>query len=272
MKYDVFLSDFDGTLVRSDGTVSETNKAAIARYRAAGGIFAIVTGRMLTAIKPRLKELGLTEGLVCAYQGATIADVKTGALLKDGAFTQEAGLKALRALEQEAEHIHFYTVEDLYCNVRDEPLELYERVCNVKGIVVENEPLSSYAQRQRKRIVKVLAMAEPEQCVALCEKIKEKLGAGFCVARSAEFMLEIMPEGNGKGDAVEFLSRRFGVEKEKIAAIGDQTIDLSMIECVGGKFTVANADESLKKIARVVPSVEADGVAAALEIAMGENK
>ena len=55
MKYDVFLSDFDGTLVRSDGTVSETNKAAIARYRAAGGIFAIVTGRMLAAIMPRLK-------------------------------------------------------------------------------------------------------------------------------------------------------------------------------------------------------------------------
>ena len=30
MKYRIFLSDFDGTLVRADGTISETNKRAIA--------------------------------------------------------------------------------------------------------------------------------------------------------------------------------------------------------------------------------------------------
>ena len=37
MKYPLFLSDFDGTLVRSDGTISEGNKRAIAAYRKAGG-------------------------------------------------------------------------------------------------------------------------------------------------------------------------------------------------------------------------------------------
>ena len=41
MNYRLFLSDFDGTLVRSDGTVSEKNKRAIARYVAAGGTFAV---------------------------------------------------------------------------------------------------------------------------------------------------------------------------------------------------------------------------------------
>ena len=62
MKYRIFLSDFDGTLVRADGTISETNKRAIAEYRAAGGIFAVCTGRMLTSILPRLKELGIRDG------------------------------------------------------------------------------------------------------------------------------------------------------------------------------------------------------------------
>ena len=86
MRYPLFLSDFDGTLVRPDGTVSEENIRAIARYRAAGGVFAVCTGRGLTSIVPRLKELGITDGLVVAYQGATVADVATGKLLKDDGF------------------------------------------------------------------------------------------------------------------------------------------------------------------------------------------
>ena len=66
MKYPLFLSDFDGTLVRSDGTISEGNQRAIAAYRKAGVTFAVCTGRMLTSILPRLKELGIEDGLVSA--------------------------------------------------------------------------------------------------------------------------------------------------------------------------------------------------------------
>ena len=69
MRYKLFLSDFDGTLVRGDGTISKENIEAIGEYRRRGGIFAVVTGRMVRSILPRLKELGLKEGLVVAYQG-----------------------------------------------------------------------------------------------------------------------------------------------------------------------------------------------------------
>ena len=133
MRYPLFLSDFDGTLVRPDGTVSEENIRAIARYRAAGGVFAVCTGRGLTSIVPRLKELGITDGLVVAYQGATVADVATGKLLKDDGFSGEDALKAVRLLEQDGRHVHVYTVDRLYCNVDDEPLKMYERICRVKA-------------------------------------------------------------------------------------------------------------------------------------------
>ena len=73
MKYPLFLSDFDGTLVRSDGTVSEGNKRAIAAYRRAGGIFAVCTGRMLSSILPRLKELGIRDKVV-VWAGGRIAE------------------------------------------------------------------------------------------------------------------------------------------------------------------------------------------------------
>ena len=61
MKYKVFLSDFDGTLVRGDGTISKRTVEAIEAYRKRGGIFAVCTGRMPSSILPRLQELGIDE-------------------------------------------------------------------------------------------------------------------------------------------------------------------------------------------------------------------
>ena len=64
INYPLIVSDFDGTLVNNDGTISEKNKKAIAEYVAAGGAFAISTGRLPSGILSRAQELGLS-GKVC---------------------------------------------------------------------------------------------------------------------------------------------------------------------------------------------------------------
>lgn len=272
MKYNIFLSDFDGTLVRGDGTVSEKNKQAIAKYRAAGGVFAVVTGRALSSILPRLEELGLTDGIVVAFQGAVIADAGTGKVIKAGGFTQAGALRAIRALEAENHHIHIYTTDRFYCNRDDEPLKIYERICGIKAEVIENEPLSRKAEREGLKIVKVLAMVEKEARDALAERLRKALGEEYYVTLSADYLVEIMPAGESKANAVEFLSEHYGVPIEEIAAIGDNYNDLPMILRAGGKFAVESGENELKKCATVVPSCEEDGVAFALEIAMGETR
>lgn len=271
MKYPLFLSDFDGTLVRADGTISQVNKRAIAAYRAAGGVFAVCTGRGPAAIVPRLKELGLTQGLAVAYQGATVMDIATGELLKDDGFAQEDALKVIRLLEEGGRHVHVYTVDKLYCNVDDEPLHMYERICRVTAERITGMPLSEYVKEHRLRVVKVLAMVEKEDRLPLMRWLAPQLGDAFYVTCSADFLVEVMPAGQSKAAAVDFLCGYYGIARAKCAAIGDQLNDLPMIERAGGKFAVANAEEELKKRARVVASVEEDGVAQALAIAMGEE-
>ena len=270
MRYGLFISDFDGTLVRGDGTISKKNIEAIAKYRKAGGVFAVCTGRMLGSILPRLKELDLKEGLVVAYQGATIADIKTGELLKNDGFSRGDALEAVRYLEKEDHHIHIYTVDELFCNRDDELLHVYEEICGVKGRVVDI-PLSEYMQRHDLSVVKVLAMIEPEKRDALQERLQRALGERFFATCSSDWLVEVMPAGQDKSAAVDFLSEYYGVPRENIAAIGDQLNDLPMLARAGGRFAVENAQEPLKKIATVVPSVEEDGVAyAILNYAMGE--
>ena len=270
MRYSLFISDFDGTLVRADGTISKENIEAIKRYRERGGVFAVCTGRMLGSILPRLKELDLKEGLVVAYQGATSAYIRTGALLKNDGFSREDALKAVRYLEKENHHIHVYTVNELFCNRDDEPLHIYEQICGVKGTVVDI-PLSEYIQRENLTVVKVLAMVEKKDRNALQERLQRALGERFFATCSSDFLVEVMPAGQDKSAAVDFLSDYYHVPHDKIAAIGDQMNDLPMLARAGGRFAVENAEEPLKECSTVVPSVEKDGVAyAILNFAMGE--
>ena len=72
VKCGLIVSDFDGTLLSTKQTISDNVKNAINEYVAAGGIFAVCTGRMLASILPRVRSLGL-KGLVAAYQGTVIA-------------------------------------------------------------------------------------------------------------------------------------------------------------------------------------------------------
>ena len=269
MRYQLFLSDFDGTLVRGDGTVSEENIRAIEAYRAAGGIFAVVTGRMLTSILPRLGEIGLDDGLAVAYQGAVIADVRTGKLLRSCAFTHTHALKAIRYFEKCGYHVHVYTVDDFWSNMDDEPLRLYEKICGVKGKIERN--LSDMVASKKPEVVKVLAMVGESEREKVLIKTREALGEEFFVTCSSSFLVEVMPKGQNKAGAVDFLSSYYRIPHERIAAIGDQLNDLPMLERAGGRFAVENAEKALKEKATVVSSCEENGVAEAItKYALGD--
>lgn len=265
MKYGLFCSDFDGTLVRADGTISDKTKEEIARYTAAGGIFTVVTGRMTSSILPRVREFA-EDGIVVSYQGAVVSDLRSGKILKSACFEEAEALRAVRLLEEEDHHIHVYTDEGLFVNRRDEMLEEYERICAVTGTVVEGK-LFDWLTKKRPPVVKVLVMIEPEKRLALKDKLQRLLGETFFVTCSNAWLVEMMPKGQDKGSAIRFLSEYFGVPKDRIAAIGDQLNDLPMLSEAGGKFAVSNAEEELKSIATVVSSCEEDGVAEALRIA-----
>ena len=82
LQYKLIVSDFDGTLRRSEGGISEGNIRAVGDYVAAGGIFALCTGRMMSSILPYAQKLHLS-GLVTAYQGAMIRNIESGEIVRD---------------------------------------------------------------------------------------------------------------------------------------------------------------------------------------------
>lgn len=251
INYPLIVSDFDGTLVNSDGSISKENKQAIAEYVAAGGAFAISTGRLPGAIISRAQELGLT-GKVCCCQGAIILDIQTREVILEGRMSLESTLAACKKLEELGLHIHVYDLWEYYVNKDDEALKMYEAITKTKGRLVLDKPLLQYIEEKGLRAYKLLAMVEPENNAALLKTLQAENFAGCEVTKSADFLVEIVNSAYSKGTAVEFLADYYGVPLEKVIAVGDQLNDIAMIERAGLGIAVNNADAALKERANYI--------------------
>ena len=146
LKYGLIVSDFDGTLRRTEGGVSEGNARAVRDFLAAGGKFALCTGRMPSSILPYARQLGL-KGLVAAYQGAIIQDVESGKILRDHRIAWQDAADICAYLQNYDYHIHVCDGDDFYVNKDDEALAEYERICAVFGIVAK-QPLSELVRER----------------------------------------------------------------------------------------------------------------------------
>jgi Cof subfamily protein (haloacid dehalogenase superfamily) len=251
LKYPLIISDFDGTLVNDDGTISQENKNAIAKYVQDGGVFAISTGRMHYGILPRARELGL-KGVISCCQGALIMDIETQNILQDGTFSNEKTVEICEIMEELGLHIHLYAFDDYYVNMDDEALKNYERAVRRKGKLVLDKPLSKYAKEKQLCAYKLLAMVPPNETGEVIESLKERNMQGCIVTKSAPFLVEVINEKYSKGTAVDFLAKHYGVAIENTIGIGDQWNDVPMIEAAGLGIAVKNADEQLKKCAVTV--------------------
>ena len=251
INYPLIVSDFDGTLVNEDGTISERNKKAIAEYVEAGGAFAISTGRLPAGILARAKELGL-KGKVCCCQGAIILDIESQEVVMEGRLSLESTVAACKKMEELGLHIHAYDLWDFYANIDDQPLKMYEALVKTKAKLVLDKPLSQFLEAEGLRAYKLLAMVEPQKNDAVLKILADEHFDGCAVTKSAAFLVEVVNSRYSKGTAVEFLANYYGVPLDKVIAVGDQINDISMIEAAGLGIAVQNAEVALKEKADYV--------------------
>ena len=251
INYPLIVSDFDGTLVKKDGTISEENRRAIDEYIACGGKFAISTGRMTSGILHRARELGL-KGLISCCQGAIIVDIESGETIMEGRLSVESTVAACKKMEEMGLHIQIYDSWEYYANMDDEGLKSYERGVGKKGNLVLDIPISQFAEERNFRSYKVLAMVKPEDGEKIAQILAAERFAGCTTTRSSRTLVEVVNEQYSKGTAVKFIAEHYGIPLDKTIAVGDQQNDISMVETAGLGIAVQNADERLKAVANYV--------------------
>ncbi|MBE7093236.1 MAG: HAD family phosphatase [Clostridiales bacterium] len=250
LKYPLIVSDFDGTLLRSDERIADETISAIKAYQNAGGNFALCTGRTLASALPIVRGLGLT-GLVACFQGSVVADIESGELVVDGYMERSGAVAVCRAIEEMGLHFHVYDTDEYYSNMDDAWLKHYERIVGVKAVLKEDEPLSAFVDKGAIKVRKILILLPPEERERVYNCLCTEFGEEYYVTYSAAFLVEITNRAYSKATALEKIAQYYSVLPEDTIAVGDSLNDLPMIERAGLGIAVGNAEAALKSKANV---------------------
>ena len=250
-KYQMVVSDFDGTLFRSDHTISEKSKETINKFVENGGVFAISTGRSLQTILPIAKELGL-KGVMACSNGAMIVDIESGERFFEKKNTVQETYEICKLLEELGVYAQVSDFKEFYAKNSCEYLDVYQKITNTKAFLTD-QPLSEFVKENSIESVKVLCIIEESKRDELLEKIRLLTNDRFYITSGMKYFIEICPKGVSKGEAVIFLSEYYKVPLENIIAVGDSLNDLPMLETAGLGLAVKNAEEVLKNTVKVYP-------------------
>ena len=250
-KYKMVISDFDGTLFRSDYTVSEKSKEIIKRFVDEGGIFVVSTGRSPQAIIPIVREFGL-KGVVSCFNGAMIVDVQTGKPVFERSHTVQDTIEICKIAEELGIYAIVLDREQYYAKETNRYLDYYKKATFIE-VVLSHKPLSEFVQEKSIESVKVNFIVEKEQRERLFLEIDARTKGRYYITSSSKHLVEISPKGFNKGTTVSFLSEYYKVPLENIIAVGDSLNDLPMLETAGLGLAVKNAEEVLKNTVKVYP-------------------
>lgn len=266
----LIASDLDGTLLRDDKTISETDIAAIRRFREAGGTFTVATGRSIPTVTPYLEALQL-DVPIALYNGAMLYDPVSKEAIWETVLP-EVSKKAVPYIYRIfGETVGIEVLDDhaLYAPVYNDFIHWH---LNSGGYQVPHERCG-IEDIMSKRWLKVMFATEKDQVDALQRELENLNLQGIRIIHSAERLVEMVSADANKGSALKQLGSEIGIPLEKTAAIGDFYNDLEMIETAGFGIAVSNACREVQAAASlVVSSNEQNGVAEAIEYVMENNK
>ena len=246
----MILTDLDGTLLRSDGSVSERTKQVLKRCQERGILVVIATARYWIGAERYIEEIQpdyeiTTDGTLIHRHGEQIyscsLDIEsTNQIVQDLLARDsktEITVAAGRRVFWNSNHI-------------SESEKLHKAVYNDY-----QEPLSIPANKI------VAELPEYETAAQIADKKRCRLQS-----YRGENWYAFLPETAGKVQAICELAKLLDISVSDIAAFGDDINDIEMLRMCGMGVAVANAVAKVKDIAdSVTLSNDEDGVAEWIE-------
>jgi len=262
--------DLDGTLFDSQQKISEKSKKAVRGVRNSGIQTAIVTGRGRSGAEMALEMLDMDMPFICSA-GALICEGKGGETISARTFQIKDELEKVIAFARQ--HNAGLIADSLSGRWWFGPDELGESLDPLTAAYTWESRRTTRPEIDfQQSMLKITLVADPE-ILALAEKQL----CGQCPSLHHVYAgmryMDLTSKEVNKGTALEILSKHLNIHARDIAAIGDQPIDLSMLEFAGLPIAMDNAPDSLKMSASwIAPSNDSDGVAWALDRIIGDKR
>ena len=258
-------TDLDGTLLHSDGTVTDRTRAVLEELDARGVPVVFTTGRPIRWMEELWADVG-GHGLAICSNGALVYDVARREVRDFRAVPREVGVSVAEQLRTAVpgttfavEHTTGWASEVDFPRHPDDRAE--RRTGGLADIFCDD-------------VVKVLAVHRDLEPEAFWRRVEASVGEQVVTTWSSSFALvEISAAGVTKATTLATLAAEMGVGREDVVAFGDMPNDLPMLEWAGTSYAMANAHPSVHDLAdHRAPANDDDGVAVVLSDLFGLSR
>lgn len=276
----VVATDLDGTLLRSDGKVSDRTRQVLADLDAAGVEVVFVTARPPRWLTHLADTVG-GHGRVICIGGACVLDLASGETLETYGFDDDAVRAAVAGIRAALPHAALaferpdgVAFDPHYPN-REPALDPGLWSVPVEDTLGVTGQVSKILALDPAYIPPPGILVDPPEEIRLAQEkffaaVRGAVGPHAQLAYSgAVGLAELMPLGVDKAAALARWCARLGVDASDVWAFGDMPNDLPMLTWAGRGIAVANAHRDVLASAdAVVGHHDADGVAEELASAL----
>jgi Cof subfamily protein (haloacid dehalogenase superfamily) len=252
-------TDLDGTLLRSDGTVDERTRRAIAELEAAGVTFVICTARPPRWLRPLAEATGHRGLAVCA-NGGVIWDLHTDSMVEEFPVQVELAREVVRRLRA-------VLPQGAWAVERSGGFG-HEPAYTPRWPVPDDTVIDAIDALLEPPAVKLMLRHPELSADDLLAHARELIGDLVEVSHSSshDALLEISAPGVSKASALAGVCAELGVASGQVMAFGDMPNDVPMLSWAGWGVAVANAHADVLAAAdEVTASNDEAGVAVVLE-------
>lgn len=264
MAYEVLVLDVDGTLMRTDKTISQKTIDAIVGLQGRGVKVAIASGRCTAGIMPTARKIKLDEfgGFIVSFNGGCISNCQTGEVIYNINLPDGIVQEIYDFSKKEKTGIMTYHGRDIIAeNDADQYIQIDAKGCEIEIHVVEN-----FGKEVTYPVNKCLLTGDPEYMAEVEPRAAKAFEGRLSVYRSEDFYVEMMPLGIDKAYGLSRLLKCLGYSRNQMVCCGDGFNDISMIEYAGLGVAMANASEEVRgKADYIAPHCDEDGLVDVIE-------
>ncbi len=243
----LMCTDLDGTLLKDDKTVSKENREAIEYFKAEGGYFTFVTGRVPCISGSIVEKVRPNAPFGCT-NGGGVFDHEKGEYVYMKT-VPESVREIVAEVEKQLPEVGFqYDMADtIYFCRENDTMANFRANTGIENICRDYRTISG-------PIAKIIFGTKDD---AVMEKLIELINNHPRAnevngIRSEHDLYDLVPKGADKGVAVEELAKHLGIDINKTIAVGDYLNDIPMIEKAGVGIAMANALPEVKAAADYV--------------------
>ena len=254
------ISDVDGTLVRSDKSLSDGVVAAVGRLQDEGVPFTIISARPVSGILWIAERLKLTHPMG-AFNGGTIV-TPDGTTVSAQRIDDDVAEKAIALLTEAKVALWLFADGKWYAqDAANTHMDSERNSANAEPVMFR-DPAEVTGPFD-----KIVGVSDDHDFLATLDgKVAAALGKGATVARSQPYYLDVTAPQADKGHGIAALAKAHGLSLDEVAVLGDQRNDLPMFARAGFSVAMGQGPEEVRAAAsRTTTSNDEDGVAHAID-------